>query len=187
MLFYAFSHKLNRRTLAPFLSEAGQINTAIVKPGEPPVPPYWDRGDMNNRVTSVVVATMLLTACGRPQSPRLERIADQTELPAHALRSLTGYGDADVLHTKVILAADSSMLTLDLRFRIGVPTRLDEGSYLWQQTDTVLRGPVEQVSATFLGGQSGRASIGGTFDLLSPDGKRLFKVRIPVRQVAADR
>lgn len=142
---------------------------------------------MNNRVTGVVLTIMLLTACGRPQSPRLERIADQTELPTHALRSLTGYRDADVLHTKVILAADSSTLTMDLQFRIGVPTRLEEGSYLWQQTDTILRGPVQQVSATFLGGQSGRASIGGTFELLSPDGERLYKVRIPVRQVAADR
>ncbi len=142
---------------------------------------------MKYNVTSVVVTTLLLTACGRPESPRLERIADRTELSDHALRSLTGSRDADVLHTKVILAADSSMLTMDLRFRIGVPTRLEEGSYLWQQTATVLRGPVEQVSATFLGGQSGQPSIGGTFELLSPEGERLYKVRIPVREVAADR
>jgi len=142
---------------------------------------------MKNAVTSVVVTTMLLTACGRPQSPRLERIADRTELPAHALRSLTGYRDADVLHTKVILAADSSTLTMDLRFRIGVPTRLEKGSYLWRQADTVLRGPAKQVSTTFLGGQSGRSSIGGTFELLSPAGERLYQVRIPVREVAADR
>jgi hypothetical protein len=142
---------------------------------------------MKNAVTSVVVTTLLLTACGRPESPRLERIPDRTELPSHQLRSLTGYRDGDVLRTKMILVAYSSMLTMDLRFRIGVPTRLEEGSYLWQQTDTVLRGQVEQVSATFLGGQSGRPSIGGTFDLLSPEGKRLYKVRIPVREVAADR
>jgi hypothetical protein len=142
---------------------------------------------MNNRVTSLVLTTMLLAACGRPQSPRLERIADRSELSAHALRSLTGYRDADVLHTKVILVADSSMLTMNLRFRLGVPTRLEEGSYLWQQKDTILRGQVEQVSATFLGGQSGRASIGGTFELLSPDGKRLYRVRMPVREVAANR
>ena len=127
------------------------------------------------------------SACGGPQSPKLERIADRTELPVHELRSLTGYRDSDVLRTKMILAADSSMLTMDLRFRIGVPTRLEGGSYLWQQADTVLRGPVEQVSASFLGGQSGRPSIGGTFELVSPEGERLYKVRIPVREVAAAR
>ena len=44
-----------------------------------------------------------------------------------------------------------------------------------------------QVSATFLGGQSGRPSIGGIFELISPEGERLFQVRIPVREVAADR
>jgi hypothetical protein len=142
---------------------------------------------MKNAVTSVVVTTLLLTACGRPNSPRLERIADRTELPAHALLSPTGYRDADVLHTKLILAADSSVLGMDLRFRIGVPTRLEKGGYPWQQADTLLRGPVEQVSTTFPGGQSGRPSIGGTFELLSPGGERLYKVRIPVREVAADR
>ena len=79
------------------------------------------------------------------------------------------------------------MFTRDLRFRIGVPTRLEEGSYLWQQAGTVLRGPVKQVSATFLGGQSGQPSIGGTFDLFSPEGARLYAVRIPVREVAPNR
>ncbi len=79
------------------------------------------------------------------------------------------------------------MLTRDLRFRIGVPTRLEEGSYLWQQADTVLRGPVKQVSATFLGGQAGRPSIGGTFELMSPEGERVYEVRIPVREVAPSR
>ena len=142
---------------------------------------------MKNAITSVVVTSLLLAACGGPQSPKLERIADRTELPSHQLRSLTGYRDGDALRAKVILAADSSMLTMDLRFRIGVPTRLEEGSYLWQQADTVLRGPVKQVSATFLGGQSGRPSIGGTFELISPEGERLYEVRIPVREVAPNR
>jgi hypothetical protein len=83
--------------------------------------------------------------------------------------------------------ADSSMFTMDLRFRIGVPTRLEEGSSLWQQADTVLRGAVKQVSTTFLGVQSGRPSIGWTFELISPEGERLYQVRIPVREAAADR
>jgi len=144
-------------------------------------------GDMKYAVTSLVVTTILLTACGGPQSPKLERIPDSTELPSHQLRSLMGYRDGDVLRTKMILVADSSMLTMDLRFRIGVPTRLEEGSYLWQQADMVLRGPVKQVSATFLGGQSGRPSIGGTFELISPEGERLYEVRIPVREVAPNR
>ncbi len=142
---------------------------------------------MKYAVTSVVVTTLLLTACGGSQSLRLERIPDGTELPSHQLRSLTGYRDGDVLRTKMILVADSSMLTMDLRFRIGVPTRLEEGGYAWQQADTVLRGPVRQISATFLGGQSGRPSIGGTFELLSPEGVRLYAVRIPVREVAPSR
>jgi len=79
------------------------------------------------------------------------------------------------------------MFTRDLRFRIGVPTRLEEGSYLWQQADTVLRGPVKQLSATFLVGQSGRPSIGGTFELTSSQGERQYEVRIPVREVAPSR
>jgi hypothetical protein len=84
---------------------------------------------MKDAVTSVVVTTLLLGACGGPQSPKLERIADRTELPSHTLRSQTGYRDGDVLRTKMILVADSCMLTMELRFRIGVPTRLEEGSY----------------------------------------------------------
>ena len=105
---------------------------------------------MNYVLTTMLMATLLLTTCGGPQSPRLQRVRDRTELPSHQLRSLTGYRDGDVLRTKMVLVADSSTLTMDLRFRIGVPTRLEEGGYLWQKADAVLRGDVKQVSATFL-------------------------------------
>ena len=56
---------------------------------------------MKYAVTFVVVTTLLLTACGGPQSPKLERIPDRTELPSHQLQSLPGYRDGDVLRVLV--------------------------------------------------------------------------------------
>jgi hypothetical protein len=42
-------------------------------------------------------------------------------------------------------------------------------------------GSVQERSSTFLGGQSGPPSIGGSFDLVGPAGQPLYRIRIPVQ------
>lgn len=75
------------------------------------------------------------------------------------------------------------MLTLDLRFAIGSPTRLESGKWEWTRTGTRSEGEVSGRSVTFLGGQDGPPSIGGTFDLVSAAGAPLYRVNIPVSEL----
>jgi len=72
---------------------------------------------------------------------------------------------------------------MDLRFRIGVPTRLESGQYHWQQADGTLEGQVRARSVTFLGGQSDNPNLGGVFELLSSTGRPLYKVTLPTSEV----
>ncbi len=72
---------------------------------------------------------------------------------------------------------------MDLRFRIGVPTRLESGQYYWAQEDDTLTGQVQARSVTFLGGQSDNPALGGVFELLSPTGRPVYKVTIPTSEV----
>lgn len=131
----------------------------------------------------MLLGAVLLGACGSPERAIIESLPEGDEMPAYALQPITGNRDGDVLHAHVTFTEKSSTLKMVMRFRIGVPTRLEDGSYVWDQGDRVSRGAVTEISSTFLGGQSGLPSIGGSFELLSPQGERLFKVRIPVGEV----
>ena len=71
-------------------------------------------------------------------------------------------------------------LTLDLVFKIDPQPKLQSGS--WNGLDG--GGSVKERSATFLGGQSGPPSLGGRFDLLSRDGKPLYRVMIPLQPLS---
>ena len=57
------------------------------------------------------------------------------------------------------------------------PTQLESGT--WNGLGG--EGAVHERASTFLGGQSGPPSIGGSFDLLAPDGRPLYRVAIPVQ------
>jgi hypothetical protein len=138
---------------------------------------------MKDSFICLLLGAVLLGACRNPEQAKIESISERTEIPAYVLQPITGNRDGDILNTHVTFTENSSTLRMVMRFRIGVPTRLEEGSYVWDQGDRVLRGAVTEISSTFLGGQSGLPSIGGTFELLSPQGERLFKVRIPVGEV----
>jgi hypothetical protein len=73
---------------------------------------------------------------------------------------------------------------MQMKFQIGVPTRLEVGNYTWQKKDSPqLQGLVRATSVTFLGGQNGPPSIGGTFQLISDD-LPLYDVKVPTTQLA---
>jgi hypothetical protein len=46
-----------------------------------------------------------------------------------------------------------------------------------------LTGTVAARSITFLGGQDGPPSIGGSFDLLDPEGVARYRINIPISQL----
>jgi len=75
------------------------------------------------------------------------------------------------------------MLTIDMLFAIGSPTRLESGKWEWTRTGARSTGDLSARSVTFLGGQDGPPSIGGSFDLLDSARTPVYRVSIPVMEL----
>ena len=125
---------------------------------------------------------VFLIGCGNVPQAAIEDLREPSKQTDHRV-SLTGSRDGDLLPARVIFESSSSQLLMDLRFRIGVPTRLESGQYHWQQADGTLEGQVRARSVTFLGGQSDNPNLGGVFELLSSTGRPLYKVTLPTSEV----
>jgi len=82
-----------------------------------------------------------------------------------------------------MLSDSSSVLSVDMRFVVGSPTKLESGKWHWTGTSRMSIGDVSARSVTFLGGQDGPPSIGGSFDLLGPEGTPRYRLNIPVTVV----
>jgi hypothetical protein len=99
------------------------------------------------------------------------------------LGSLRGTRDGDRLVAQAMFTDSSSMLTIDMHFAVGTPTTLESGMWRWARNNRLMTGTVTGRSVTFLGGQDGPPSIGGSFDLLGPDGAAKFRVSIPLTEL----
>jgi hypothetical protein len=104
-------------------------------------------------------------------------------LSSFTLHSVAGTRDGDRLHAQAIFSDSSSILTVEMHFAVGSPTKLESGEWRWMRGGQLLNGAVASRLITFLGGQDGPPSIGGTFDLLGPDGVARYRVNIPVTQL----
>jgi hypothetical protein len=90
-----------------------------------------------------------------------------------------GLRDGDHLAAQVLISDSSSILTLDLHFAVGSPTTLESGTWRWSRPGGLLNGTVSARSVTFLGGQDGPPSIGGTFDLNGAS-NATYRVTLPL-------
>jgi hypothetical protein len=113
----------------------------------------------------------------------VQDLSSHEYLSSFTLHSLAGTRDGDRLHAQAIFSDSSSILTVELHFAIGSPTTLESGVWRWSRSGQLLSGAVASRSVTFLGGQDGPPSIGGTFDLLGSDGVARYRVNIPVTQL----
>lgn len=125
----------------------------------------------------------LFLSCQKAEETTIEDLRADGALTEAQLISVTGRRDGDFLPVRVVFEVSASKLVLDLRVRIGVPTRLESGQYSWEQDKKLLEGRVRARSVTFLGGQSDHPNLGGVFELLSADGSPLYKVVLPVAEV----
>ena len=123
---------------------------------------------------------LLLTACGGTKHPAVEDLTTHQDLSLFRLHSLRGTRDGDRLQAQATFSDTSSILTVELLFAIGSPTRLETGTWRWSRDNQMMSGSVAQRSVTFLGGQDGPPSIGGAFDLLGAGGAPRYRVNIPV-------
>jgi hypothetical protein len=128
-------------------------------------------------------ALFLLTACGSPKRASVIDLGSREDLSLFTLGSLRGARDGDRLHAEAMYSDSSSILTLDMRFAIGAPTRLESGTWRWSRNNQVSSGALAAHSVMFLGGQSGPPSIGGIFDLLDPASAARYRVTLPVTEL----
>jgi hypothetical protein len=121
----------------------------------------------------------VLAGCARSNLPLLQDLSKQEDLSRFLLQSVRGVRDGDRLTAQVLVSDSSSILTLDLHFAIGSPTTLQSGNWRWSRPGRLVDGTVSARSVTFLGGQDGPPSIGGTFDLLA-GGHAGYRVTLPL-------
>ncbi|HLG99553.1 MAG TPA: hypothetical protein VKX49_24815 [Bryobacteraceae bacterium] len=134
-------------------------------------------------IAGVGCAALLLLACARPQQPALQDLSSKQNLSLYKIQSVRGTRDGDRLTAQALISDSSSMLTLDMQFAVGSPTKLQSGTWHFVRTGQSKGGEVSERSVTFLGGQDGPPSLGGSFDLLGNGGIARYRVIIPVTEL----
>ena len=125
---------------------------------------------------------VLTVGCGFNGAPVRDLTGDE-DMSLYKLQALRGMRDGDHLSVQAMLSDSSSVLSVDMRFVVGSPTKLESGKWHWTGTSRMSIGDVSARSVTFLGGQDGPPSIGGSFDLLGPEGTPRYRLNIPVTVV----
>jgi hypothetical protein len=115
----------------------------------------------------------------------VEDVAGDQDLSIFKLQSVHGMRDGDHLSMEAAISDSSSMLTVSMRFAIGSPTKLESGNWYWTHPGATHTdgGEIKERSVTFLGGQDGPPSLGGSFDLLTPEGTPKYRVNLPVTEL----
>jgi len=126
-----------------------------------------------------LIFCLVLAACAPSPSIPLRDLSGNEDLGRFRLQSVHGVRDGDRMGVQVLISDSSSILTLDLHFAIGSPTKLESGTWSWPYPTGLRKGSVSERSVTFLGGQDGPPSIGGVFDLTGPGGYS-YRVTIPL-------
>ena len=129
------------------------------------------------RAAVAVVSLACLVSCGRRPPEPVQDLGGGGTVSAFVLKSLRGTRDGTRLQVEATYGDESQKLLVRLQFEVNPQARLESG--MW--TGPAGEGPVRERSVTFLGGQSGRPSIGGTFDLVGRDDRALYRVTIPLQ------
>ena len=126
---------------------------------------------------------LVLAACGGSKAPAVVDLVSGENLALFKLGSLRGTRDGDRLEVQAMFTDSSTMLTIDMHFSVGTPTTLESGAWKWTRNNRLMTGTVAGRSVTFLGGQDGPPSIGGTFYLMAPDNTAKYRVTIPLTEL----
>jgi hypothetical protein len=127
----------------------------------------------------IFVFLVLLAGCARSDRRPLEDLSGKENLSSFSIQTVHGVRDGDRLAAQVLISDSSSILTVDLHFAIGSPSTLQSGDWRWSRPGRQLTGTVTARSVTFLGGQDGPPSIGGTFELSGAE-NAVYRVTLPL-------
>lgn len=128
---------------------------------------------------------VMMAGCRGPKPAGIEDAVGHSDLSYFQLSSLSGTRDGDRLAAQAVFTDSSSILVIDMNFAVGAPTTLRSGTWQWTRNNKRESGSVAERSVTFLGGQDGPPSLGGTFDLLDESGPVRYRVHLPVAALKA--
>jgi len=126
-----------------------------------------------------------MAACARPPRPPVEDLSGRENLSSYTFSQVRGTRVGDRLDAEATFGDGSSTLTLNMRFAIGAPTKLESGQWQWTGNGRLMTGTVTERSVMFLGGQDGPPSIGGRYDLLDATGAAAYRITIPTTELKA--
>jgi len=130
----------------------------------------------------LLCCALALAGCGGSKRPAVQDLSGRENLSLFTLQSIHGTRDGDRLQTLATFSDSSSILTIEMRFAIGSPTKLESGTWRWSRNNQLQTGTITAQSVNFLGGQDGPPSIGGTYELLGPD-SALYRITIPTTEL----
>jgi hypothetical protein len=130
-----------------------------------------------------LLAILVVAGCGKAKHPVMEDLNTHQELPLFKVGFVQGTRDGDRLDALAVITDSSSIVTMEMQFGVGSPTVLQRGVWKWNRSAMPNMGGIAGRSVTFLGGQDGPPSMGGTFELLDQDGTARYRVRIPVTEL----
>src|SRR6185295_12104935 len=89
--------------------------------------------DASRSLASSLVAVMLFVSagCSGTKHPVVEDLVGHEDLALFRVQSLSGVRDGDRLRAQALISDTSSILTMEMQFAIGSPTRLDSGTWRW--------------------------------------------------------
>lgn len=139
--------------------------------------------------TILIGAVLLaaLAACRSTKPAGIEDLRAHADLSYFQLSALSGVRDGDRLTAQAVFTDSSSILVIDMDFTVGTPTALRSGRWQWTRNNRRAAGAVAEQNTTFLGGQDGPPSLGGSFDLLDENGAPRYRVRIPTQALKPPR
>src|SRR5258707_11210422 len=126
---------------------------------------------------------VLAAECARLPRPSVEDVSGRESVSAYTLGLVRGTRAGDRLDAEATFGDGSSTLTVDMRFAIGAPTKLESGHWQWTRDGRLMNGTVTERSVMFLGGQDGPPSIGGRFDLRDAAGTAAYRITIPTTEL----
>ena len=93
---------------------------------------------------------LLLAACARPPKPPIEDLSGREDLSSFKVSGMRGTRDGDHLDAEATFSDGSSVLRVQMRFNVGVPTKLGSGRWHWTRDAGVTDGTVAERSVIFL-------------------------------------
>jgi hypothetical protein len=129
------------------------------------------------RKALATVSLVLLTGCGSRSTTPVESLDGTDDLTRFALTSLSGTRDGERIDVQAVYGDGSRSLRVHLQFKVTPQARLESGAW----TGLAGEGSVRERSVTFLGGQAGTPSIGGSFDLVGSDHRPQYRITIPLQ------